>query len=287
LNRRALLLVITGIVAAIAATVVIFFLITNLRTTVVDDSPPPPGTPTVRREVVVAATDILPSTEITFSQVTTGVYPIETIQNDALTVITDVVGRQATTHIFSGQQLLRRHVTEVGDVSKTSSQIPPGKVLVAFPSTDMLNATGAVQAMDFVDIMISIPISGTTRLDAAADSGTQLETGERALVAQMTLQNIEVRSVGTWSPTGQQAATGANATLKIITFVVDPQEALILKFVKDSGGTIDLAVRSSRDKDIKDTDPVTLDYLVDLFGFIGLNQPSPPAQPAPAPTPAP
>jgi len=43
--------------------------------------------------------------------------------------------------------------------------------------------------------------------------------------------------------------------------------------VKDSGGTIDLAIRSAQDNQNVDTDPVTIDYLVDLYKFIGLITP--------------
>ncbi len=152
---------------------------------------------------------------------------------------------------------------------------------MAFPSTDMLNATGAVQPGDHVDIMLSIPISGTTRLDSGSPNGTQLSSGALTLVSQTTLQNIEVYTIGEWTPPGQQSGTNAstntaaNTSLKIITFIVDHQQALILKYVKDSGGTIDLAVRSAADNQQVQTDPVTLDYLVDLFGFIGLVPPKP------------
>jgi pilus assembly protein CpaB len=90
----------------------------------------------------------------------------------------------------------------------------------------------------------------------------------------MTLQNIEVYTLGLWTPPGEQADSDSSNALKVITFIVDPQEALILKFVKDSGGTIDLAVRSAEDANIAQTDPVNLDYLVDLYGFIGLFTPT-------------
>jgi pilus assembly protein CpaB len=192
------------------------------------------------------------------------------------------VNTTAKSAVFSGQILLERQFLAAQGRTGASVNIPPGKVLVAFPSTDMLNATGAVQAGDHVDIMISLPISGTTRLDAGASNDTQVVPGQNALVSQTTLQNIEVYTVGLWTPPGQQTSDPAAASaLKIITFVVDHQEALILKFVKDSGGTIDLAVRSAADNQNVQTDPVTLDYLVDLFGFIGLVPSAAPAQPTP------
>jgi pilus assembly protein CpaB len=271
------LLVVTGVVAAIAATVVIYFLITNMT------PPPPPEVeePIVERRVVfVAATDILPNTPVTAAQIFTGTYPLEMVPSDAITSTSEVISKTASSRILSGQILVRRQFADLPLGDRVN--VPTGKVLVAFPSTDMLNATGAVQVGDHVDIMLSIPISGTTRLDAAAGGETQLEPGERALVSGMTLQNIVVENVGQWVPPSQQGQTAANTELKIITFVVEPQEALILKYVKDSGGTIDLAIRSALDNEIKDTDPVTLDYLVDLFGLIGLSQPSQPVPSAPS-----
>jgi len=163
--------------------------------------------------------------------------------------------------------LLARQFIDAGGATGASTTIPPGKMLIAFPATDMLNATGAVHAGDHVDIMISIPISGTAAL--AGSSATQEGAGTEAktVVTQATMQNIEVYSTGTWTPTGP-AADQNSGEVKIITFIVDHQEALILKYVKDSGGTIDLGVRSIADTDSVTTDPVSLDYLVDLYHLI-------------------
>jgi pilus assembly protein CpaB len=235
--------------------------------------------------VIIASTDIAANTIIAASEVTTASYPVDLIPEDAITSTAGVLNTTARTSVFSGQILLKRQFLDAQGRTGASVNIPPGKVLVAFPSTDMLNATGAVQPGDHVDIMISLPISGTTRLDASASNETQIAPGQNALVSQTTLQNIEVYTVGQWTPPGQQTGDQSTAAsgLKVITFIVDHQEALILKFVKDSGGTIDLAVRSAADNQTVQTDPVTLDYLVDLFGFIGLVPvPTPvPAVPAP------
>jgi len=272
-RRRALILVITGLIAAIAAALVIYYLITNITPTtqtVVVTGP----TPVPQREVLVARTDIAANSVITSSQVTTASFPVDLVPADAITSTESVINATAKTAVFSGQILLQRQFI----AGPVTSIIPPGKVLVAFPSTDMLNATGAVQPGDHVDIMISLPISGTTRLDAGATNGTQIAPGATTLVSQLTLQNIEVYTMGEWTPPGQAANANGNANanpqaLKIITFIVDHQEALILKFVKDSGGTIDLAIRSAQDNQNVDTDPVTIDYLVDLYKFIGLITP--------------
>ncbi|MEO8286207.1 MAG: Flp pilus assembly protein CpaB [Chloroflexota bacterium] len=281
MNRRALILVITGLAAAVVASLVVYYLITNVERPVPQSETTAP-TPLPQRQVVIAATDIPANSVITDTQVTTASYPVDLVPADAITSTDRVVNSTAKSAVFSGQILLQRQFVDSAGHTGASINIPPGKVLIAFPSTDMLNATGAVQPGDHVDIMISLPISGTTRLDqGSATQEDQLQPGERALVAQVTLQNIEVYTSGVWTPPGQQNNTNTDANanaqqaLKIITFIVDHQEALILKYVKDSGGTIDLAVRSAADNQNVQTDPVTLDYLVDLYGFIGLAAPAP------------
>jgi hypothetical protein len=42
---------------------------------------------------------------------------------------------------------------------------------------------------------------------------------------------------------------------------------VIIKFVKDSGGTIDLVLRSTEDQQVVRTEAVTMDNLVERFRF--------------------
>lgn len=279
-NRTAIVFILLGLLAAVAAAAVVFFLTSTVRAPSGPTASTTPQATVTTRDVIIATTDIPANSVISSTQVVTAAYPIDLIPGDAITNIGDVISTTARMNILSRQILQRGQFIAAGGGTGASVNIAAGKVLVAFPATDMLNSTGAVQAKDKVDILLSIPISGTTRLDAGSAVSAQVEPGTTTLVTQGTLQNIEVYSVGFWSPPGQQAQTSAQQqqaanSLKVITFIVDHQEALILKFVKDSGGTIDLAVRSAQDTNTIETDPVTIDYLVDLFGFIGLNQPGP------------
>lgn len=224
-------------------------------------------------DVIVAAKDIEANTVVTNSMVVTAPYPVDLVPSDAIRNISEVVDKNTTTKVFASQMLLSRQFIDAAKRVGASVVIPEGKVLVAFPSTDMLNSTGAVAPGDRVDILLTIPLSGTARLDAGANTESQVLGGARAIVSQATLQNVQVYSTGTWTPPG--TAENVAQSVKVITFIVDHQEALILKFVKDSGGTIDLVVRSIRDDKPIETDPVNLDYLVDLYRFIGLPQNQP------------
>ena len=123
------------------------------------------------------------------------------------------------------------------------------------------------------DRVLLYPVNLAQEMEGFVESSSQAGAG-KTLVAQTTLQNVEVAGTGLWTPPGT-AQSENNQGVKIITFALDHQEALILKYIKDSGGTIDLVVRAFDDNQNVDTDPVNIDYLVDTYHFIGLPQNQP------------
>jgi len=63
-------------------------------------------------------------------------------------------------------------------------------------------------------------------------------------------------------PTKEQPQRGSS-----LTFVVDHQTALVLKYLRDSQATIDLAVRSRSETQQVTTRSVDVLYLVQSFGI--------------------
>ncbi len=252
-----------GLVAAMVAGLLVFY----LSSSAAGLSAPvaaPTATPIPVQAVVLAARDIPARHFITAGDVVTRSYPLDLVPTDSFHDLSTVFSQTSVLPVLAGEIMLKRQFTAADGHNGISATLPAGKVLVAFPATDMLNATGAVQAGDHVDILISLPVSGTTTL--GSEPATQDSGGHKALVTQATMQNVEVYSIGYWSPDGHPTATGDG--VKVITFVVARQEALILKYVKDSGGAIDLVVRALNDDQSAQTDPVSLDYLVDLYHFV-------------------
>ena len=256
MRRRGLLLLGAGLIAAIAAAILVFYLSTP--------PPPPPGgttgagptaTPIPVAQVVVAKRDIAPGQQVSGQDVETRTFPLSVILPDAIRDPASVISKTATAPIFGGQTLLSRQFGPAGPSQPTAPEltaIPKGKVLMAFPATGMLESTGAVQKGDQVDIMITLPVSGTVDLQSNG-APAQGRPGDRSVVSQATLQNITVYSTGLWTPQGG-AATAGEQPVKVLTFIVDHQEALILKYIKDSGGTIDLVIRSAQDTNQVPTD---------------------------------
>src|SRR5437870_3132641 len=95
---------------------------------------------------------------------------------------------------------------------------------------------------------------------AAAPTTVTTGVGENPKRTQTTIQNLEVLQV--IGPTPQQPQRGS-----ALTFIVDHQTALVLKYLRDSLATIDVAVRSRAESQDVTTRSVDITYLVTSFGI--------------------
>ena len=89
------------------------------------------------------------------------------------------------------------------------------------------------------------------------------------------MQNARVLGLGDWvavAPTpapqggGGQQATPVPAVPQVATLEVDPQDALVLKYARENGAQMDIALRSARDVESRfSTEAVTLQYVFERF----------------------
>jgi pilus assembly protein CpaB len=159
-----------------------------------------------------------------------------------------------------------------------SERVPPGKVAIWLPMPDLLAGAGVVKPGDRLDILLSVGLGGGDQSQGGGQGG--------GLSTQTTLQNIEVFRIGQEElnlkavpPPSQTGAPNSNPSqpsgranqpgpsAKAISFLVDHQDAVIIKFIKDSGGTIDLVLRSTEDQQVVRTDAMTMDSLVERFRY--------------------
>ena len=105
-------------------------------------------------------------------------------------------------------------------------------------------------------------------------------TGDSASVTMLPKKDVEVFFAGSATtadlPEGMAAAqaangtataTGAKSPAAVVTFLLTPQDAVLAKWVKDSGGTIDIVLRSDNSKDLHTTESVNADTVIDRFKF--------------------
>jgi Flp pilus assembly protein CpaB len=230
--------------------------------------------------VVVALRDLPENVAISTEDISKKLMPTEFAPADAIAVPEIAVGKYTTSRIFQGEIIVSPLLAVSKQTSQLAARIPQGKVAMAVVVGDAMNSLGAIRAGDRVDVLLSLDLKGLAPLAAPqmdANGATQSSAGLNVpqLSTQLTMQNVEVLAIGV--PAGD---TPGNATAqasaqsqtqqqqsKTITFLLDRQDAVTLKYIKDSGGTMDLLVRGSTDQELAKTDAVTLDTVYRKFSF--------------------
>jgi pilus assembly protein CpaB len=193
-------------------------------------------------QVVVARSDIATRSVLTSEMLAVQTYPANLVPTGAITNAADAVGQTTLSAIPSGAAVVKTQLVSASGRSGLSLTLEKGKVLVAFPTTDPLTLAGLVRPGDRIDVL------------ATVTSGT----GELARKTQTTVQSLEVVDVLTSGQGNQKVAS--------LTFVVDHQVALVLKYLRDTQATVDIAVRSRNESELSSTISVDLGYLLQAYG---------------------
>jgi Flp pilus assembly protein CpaB len=157
--------------------------------------------------------------------------------------------RHLATELSNGDPLLTSELitnTAPGAVDY-SSLLNKGEVAETIAVQPVAAGNGNIQVSDHVDLLVSynkLPLQGSApRLPGIERSTSPANTSE----TQTTLQNLRVLNVA-----------GTNYTL-----AVTHQDALVLKWVKDTNGTVDLVVRAGDDSGVYRTTAILPTYLAD------------------------
>jgi pilus assembly protein CpaB len=237
--------------------------------------------------VVMAAREIPDQSQITPDALVVRPFPADFAPAGAIATPDEAVGKFAVSTIYKDQIVLQGHVSVAKRQSSLSDRVPVGKVVMWFPMPDILSGNVGFKPGDRLDILLTLPLSQTQPSTASTDNGgaTSGATGgstapavtaappkSSGMSTQTTLQNVEIFALGervesgvTAGPTGV-AAKPSNGN-QPLALLLDHQDAIIVKYIKDSGGTIDLALRSADEDKIVRTDAVTVDSIAERFRF--------------------
>jgi pilus assembly protein CpaB len=222
--------------------------------------------------VVTVKQDIVQDTLLTADALEVKSFPADFAPQGAFSSIDDVVGKYSRGFIPSGQIVVSGQLEFAPLTKNLSDRIPAGMVVMWLPLPEALMNQEVINPGDHIDVLLTAPIKPSGATDKSVDT----------LSTQTTLQNVEVYRVGdnelgqpavSEAPNAQNSAPGVSGTSakptgpKTIGLLVDHQNAVTIKFVKDSGGTIDVVTRSQGDQQVVPTDGVTLDSLANRFHF--------------------
>ncbi len=281
-RKKGWMWMLAGVILAFLAGLLVY----RLLTSAVQSAATPKKTET--KPVVVAVQDIPMRTVITEDMVQVRDMPVDLIPEGAITDVQDAVGKMPIADLITGEILIASRLIEPTNVTRNIAlAIPKRHVIIALPADDLLNKVAMLKPGDRVDIMVSLPYgdgpAGTVSVDVLQNVVIQA-------VVVPPVPGLDNKEDGKEVEEPSFDYTGGE--LKAILVAVSPQDALVLKYLRDVGAILDFALRAPDDESTPFLEPVDFEYIQDVFGVEltipentgGLPNQSTVPQPLPVPT---
>ena len=250
-RRKGWMFFVLGLMLALGAGALVFVVLQQQAAAAAEQSrklaleqyAPPPT-----MKLPVAARPLVPGVTIAATDYVLKDFPLDFVPLSAITQTAELDGQFVVSTVGQGETFRKDQF--LGSQAKAiSQQIPQGKVLFAIPIIDLLSKSNVVQDGDHIDLMLTITQKGGDNQAQALVQATGF-----------TLQNIEVFKV--LRAAAEERKQGeATAFLASVT----PEDAVLLKALKDSGGTIDFTLRSPADTVPFDAPPINQNELIDTY----------------------
>ncbi len=249
MRRGGRILVLLGMVLALIAGAGIYVLLATAQ---------PEAKPVEMTKLVMASQDIPERTEILVEQITEADWPV-TLPTPigAYAQPTEVAGKIAMTAIHPGQPIIDKMVMSKDEIKdgggNASLIVEPGYVAIPMVVTTSSNVANAIQVGDHVDVLATFTAQPVTTQNA----------GPPQITTHRLLTDLLVIQVGPWAGTCGKA----ECTSTIVTFQVNEQDALVLKYSIEQSNGLTLVLRHANDHELWTVEPVTLEYINKRFGY--------------------
>jgi pilus assembly protein CpaB len=235
---------------------------------------------TVKTSVVVVTRDMFLGDSITRNDVKLADVPVEVAPRDAIATLDSVVGKIIKSDLVQGEMVLSHNLADPTNNNKDLSFIlSEDHVLMAFPGDDLMSRQSMIQRGDIVDIFATFvenvtTVGGATSTTTAGEPTAPLpktftvDTMQKVGITAMVLEAINV-DANAAPVSGEAAQNAPRAQTKIMAYLLalNPQDALILKHLKDTGAIFDIVLRAPTSKTQFNLTPVTEDYIIEYYGL--------------------
>jgi Flp pilus assembly protein CpaB len=286
LNRRLL----TGITIAVVGLGLIIlgiFAISRIVRQSFAPLPAPTAIPELTTDVVVTTRDVALGSVLSSEDLEVVEMPVGTVPRNALGDTELALGRITTVHLIEGEMVLEHHLADPTNIAHDVGYvIGNDQVLMAFPADDLMSTINILQRGDVIDLLVSsvqnIPVQeiGPDGEPIEPAPGEEPQTEDR-LFTWDVLQKIQISAVvveiinqeeNAAQQAGQNVAGQPQPTplpqdvrVQAYLLALNPQDALILKNLIDSGAKFDIVLRSPTSNELFGLTPVTSEYLIEKF----------------------
>ena len=287
-GSRGILLIIAGILFVALGIFVVWSLVQNVLT------PPAPLTqpPMVTEKVLVTSRGIPLAAVLAPDDLKLVDMPVEFVPRNRMTDTNDAVGKVVNIPMVAGEMVLPHHLVDPSNVidRTLAFSLEDHEVLMAFPIVDLMSSLNILKKGDLVDILVtgSYQVAGGGALlggEVEEEETTKtytLDAMQRITISAVVLDVVQAPQADPTAQIEPEAllTPGAAATPTplpppessrleskpiALMLALAPQDALVLKHLKDSGAIFDLVLRAPTSTELFDTVPVTSEYLIERF----------------------
>jgi Flp pilus assembly protein CpaB len=265
---RAILIIVGGLIllsAGIGASVLLFQRI-NAQTAAARQQ-----AQVVKLSVVVTTRDMRLGDRISDADVTVVQMPAGIAPRDALSSVSAAIGRFIKSDMVQGEMVLQHNIADPTNNNHDLSFILSNEhVLMAFPAGDLMSLQGIIQRGDIIDILATLPGALVTNPTETTATGTTPVTNPppASNTTIDTFQKVSITALVLNVTTDQSGNTTTNQrSISSYLLALNPQDALVLKHLKDAGVVFDVVLRAPTSKDNFNLTPVTDQYIIELYGL--------------------
>ena len=261
----------TGLLVALTAGFVTFATLRKAQSAAPAERAPAISDVTV--PVVVAVTDVPVRSLLTDVELTVKEMPVAMAPPGYVSEIGQVANQVTLVDLYAGEVVLPQRLMDpdiIGADGRTALILEEGQVLMAFPASDVMSRVGVLKPGDQVDLLFSL-LDVPTSLDPAASVVQPSEgvvTDDSSNEKQVTLnllQNLTISAVVGGVTQTDDGGTSVPVGEPAILLTVSPQDALILKYVKDAGGLMDIVLRAPGADEPFESEPVDMEYIINRY----------------------
>lgn len=245
----------------------------------IPEEPTDPAEEIVKTNVVVLTRDLYLGDTITANDVVLSSVPVDIVPRNTIATVDEVVGKIIKTDLIQGEMILSHNLADpTNNNNDLSFILSDDHVLFAFPADDLMSRESMVQRGDIVDIFATFLQEVKTVGEPTTDTGEPEEPQMRTFTVD-TLQKVEITALvvdvieeeesnaGVLGAEGETDTPRPKTRTRAYLLALTPQDALILKHLKDTEAIFDIVLRSPTSTVQFELTPVTEEYIIELYGL--------------------
>ncbi len=235
----------------------------------------------VKTDVVAVTRDLFLGDTLGAADLEVISVPVEVVPRNAVTTVEDAVGKFIKTDMVQGEMLLTHNLADPTNKNGDLSFIlADDHVLFAFSPADLMTQEDIVQRGDIVDIFATFQKEIEQEDEIDPQTGEPVEPETRTFTLD-TFQRIDVTALVVDIIEEEEGGGGAellpgqtaegdpvqNVNIRAYLLALSPQDALILKHMKDTGAVFDIVLRAPTSTLEFELTPVTEEFIIEFYGL--------------------